>query len=330
MANLALYIGIMIIIAAIAIGISVIAYNRHLDKVTRGEVHDTHSMVPEPRSTTGIVYKIILMVIVVLIYFSVGTMSGNISNMNHRINQLENDVRTLTYKVEDLTYELEQKDRLVSGFEYEVSDPVDSIVNVDFKLWVREYTDDTTVTMDIAGRNIALEGNGNGMFYCNFPVSIFEDCSLPMVSITGNGKTVGETIEFPDYLFWDYIPFPSLTCQFETKPGLTGMKTTGSYSYDLYPGDNVESVTVTYLSEGRELKTMDITSQALKNETITLENGLDIGDDLTFRVEIVTKNGYRYVEQHLMIFQAKEYPEDYEYERIYDMDGNLLWENDKL
>ncbi len=31
-----------------------------------------------------------------------------------------------------------------------------------------------------------------------------------------------------------------------------------------------------------------------------------------------------------MIFQAKEYPEDYEYERIYDMDGNLLWENDKL
>jgi outer membrane murein-binding lipoprotein Lpp len=330
MASLALYIGIMIIIAAIAIGISVIAYNRHLDKVTKGEVHDTHSPIPEPRSTTGIVYKIILMVIVILIYFSVGTMSGTISNMNHRINQLENDVRTLTYKVEDLSYELEMKDRMISSFEYEVSDPVDDMVNVDLKLWIREYTDDTTVTMDIAGRNIELEGNGNGLFTCNFSVSIFENCSLPMVSITGNGKTVGETIEFPDYLFWDYIPFPMMTCQFESKPGLTGMKTSGSYSYDMYPGDNIESVTVTYLSEGRELKTMDITSQAISNETITLDSGLDIGDDLTFRVEIVTKNGYRVVEQHLMIFEAKDYPEDYEYERIYDMDGNLLWENDKL
>ena len=31
--------------------ISVIAYNKRLDKITNGEVHDTHSRIPEPGTT---------------------------------------------------------------------------------------------------------------------------------------------------------------------------------------------------------------------------------------------------------------------------------------
>ncbi len=330
MANILLYIIILLVFAAIIIGTSIIAYNRHLDKVTKGEIHGTHSSVPEPHSTASVIYKTVLMVIVIMTYIGISTISGIMSNMQSKIANLENDVRGLTYEVEDLKTELEQKDRLVSSFNYEIGTPVDNMVDLSIELWLRDYTDDTEVSLDIAGRHVELSRNSDRAFAGTVKVSIFDDCSYPWVNITDNGQTMGETLDFFDYLFWDYIPFPMLTCQFESKPGLTGMKTSGSYSYEIYPSDNVESVTMTYLTEGRELKTFDITSEALSRETIELEKGLDIGDDLTFRIEIVTKDGYRLVEQQLMIYEAKDYPEDYEYERIYDMDGNLLWENDKM
>ncbi|MCR4793276.1 MAG: hypothetical protein K5871_11035 [Lachnospiraceae bacterium] len=330
MANILLYIFILLAFAAIIITISIITYNRHLDKVTKGEIHDTHSSVPEPRSTASVIYKVVLMVIVIMTYIGISTISGMMSSMQNRITNLENDVRSLSYDVQDLKTELEQRDRLVSSFNYEFGTPVDNMVDLKIELWLRDYTDDTEVSLDIAGRHIELEKNSDRAFSGVVTVSIFDDCSLPWVNITENGQTIGETLEFFDYLFWEYLPFPMMNCQFESKPSLSGMKISGSYSFSLSPSDNVESVTMTYLSEGRDLKTMDITSQAVSGETITLESGLDIGDDLSFRTEIVTSDGYRIVEQRLMVFNAIEYPDDYEYERIYDMDGNLLWENDKL
>ena len=90
--------------------------------------------------------------------------------------------------------------------------------------------------------------------------------------------------------------------------------------------EKIESVTITYISNGEELETKDITQGALNGEAFTIELELANQEDLAFRTEIVTKDGFRFEEMSLMIFPAKEYPNGYEYQRIYDSDGNILYE----
>lgn len=323
------YIIIMILFAAIIIGISVVAYNKHLDKVTRGEVHDTHSTIPEPRSTAGVIYKTVLMIIVILSYLVISSVSGVVSGLQNKVNNLENSVDGLSWEIENLRAELDQANSQVSSFNYEVSDPVDNKVNVDFEIYLKDMSDGATASLSIAGREIELKKDPFGAYRCTAEVGIFENCYPAWVNITRNGETTGETLDLPEFFFWDYIPYPMFNCSFITSEGLFGKKFEGSYMLTPDHLDKIESVTVTYISEGRELKTIDITEQTMNGTYIEVEKGLDIGDDLSFRIEIITNDGYRVVEQSMMMFEAKEYPEDYEYERIYDLDGNLLWENEK-
>ena len=58
-----------------------------------------------------------------------------------------------------------------------------------------------------------------------------------------------------------------------------------------------------------------------------LEKDLEIGSDLTFRLEIVTKSGFCIQEQTVMIYDTAYESELVEYERVTDAAGNLLWEN---
>ena len=58
MTNLAISIFVMIAIASVIVVISLIAYNRRLDRIARGEVHGTHNAIPEPGTTAGITYKV--------------------------------------------------------------------------------------------------------------------------------------------------------------------------------------------------------------------------------------------------------------------------------
>ena len=330
MMSVFMYITIMILIAAVIVVASVVAYNKHLDKVTRGEAHDTHSAIPEPRSTAGVIYKTVLIILVILIYIGLSTVSGILSGLQDKVNSLDSSVQGLNFEIENLRAELQQANSQVSSFNYVVSDPADNKVNVEFEIYLKDVSDGTTALLNLAGREIELEKDSSGAYRCTAEIGIFENCFPAWVYVTRNGETTGETLDLPDYFFCDYIPFPMMNCSFSANGGLFGKKCEGSYM--LLPDhlDKIDSVTVTYISEGRELRTIDITEETLNGTYIELEKGLDIGDDLTFRIEIVTVDGYRVVEQALMMFEAKEYPEDYEYERIYDLDGNLLWENDKF
>ena len=42
----------------------------------------------------------------------------------------------------------------------------------------------------------------------------------------------------------------------------------------------------------------------------------------------MTKSGFRIAEQTLMVYSNPDYSDDYEYSRVYDNNGNLLWEDD--
>ncbi|MBO7532077.1 MAG: hypothetical protein J6W85_07480 [Lachnospiraceae bacterium] len=327
MAGILWIIILMLIIAVIIISVSIIAYNKHLDKVTKGEVHDTHSTIPEPRSTASVIYKIVLMIIVILSYLGISTANGMIGSLQSRIGELDAEVNGLQFEMQNLKSQIEEGERLVRNFEYKISDPENNLVDVGFKLWLKEFTPDTSVTLSIAGKDVALSKDGNGMYTGNVTLSLFDNCSVPVVSIKNGELIENETVDFPEELFWEYIPVPMFSCNFDGKDTLGGgTKYTGQYSMNFSFPEKIESVRITYLSNGEELKTMDITEGALTGEIFTIEQELGFGDDLVFRTEVVTKDGYRIEDCKLMIFPAKEYPYGYEYERIYDSDGNLLYE----
>ena len=42
----------------------------------------------------------------------------------------------------------------------------------------------------------------------------------------------------------------------------------------------------------------------------------------------MTKSCFRIAEQTLMVYSNPDYYDDYEYLRVYDINGNLLWEDD--
>ena len=119
MAGILWIIILMMLVAVIIIAVSIIAYNKHLDKVTKGEVHDTHSTIPEPRSTASVIYKIVLMIIVILSYLGISTANGMISSLQSRIGQLDAEVNGLQCEVQNLRYQIEDEARLVRSFEYE-------------------------------------------------------------------------------------------------------------------------------------------------------------------------------------------------------------------
>jgi cell division protein FtsL len=327
MASILWIIILMMLVAVIIIVISIIAYNKHLDKVTKGEVHDTHSAIPEPRSTASVIYKIVLMIIVILSYLGISTANGMIGGLQTRIGELDSEVNGLRFEISNLRSQIEDRDRLIRNFEYEVSDPENNLVDVTFKLWLKEFTDSTSVSIDIAGKDVALSNAGSGMYTGSVTLSLFDHCQVPVVSIKNGELIENETVDFPEELFWDYIPTPMFSCNFDGIDTIGGkMKYKGEYWLDFSFPEKIESVTITYISNGEELETKDITQGALNGEAFTIELELANQEDLAFRTEIVTKDGFRFEEMSLMIFPAKEYPNGYEYQRIYDSDGNILYE----
>ena len=66
MSIIGIWIVILLAVAALTVLFSIVIYNRRLDRVTRGEERDTHSAIPEPRTTAGVIYRIVLMVLAVI------------------------------------------------------------------------------------------------------------------------------------------------------------------------------------------------------------------------------------------------------------------------
>ena len=55
--NVAMILPIIIISALVIIGVIIFAYNKRLDKVVKGEVHDIHSNIPEPKTAISTTYQ---------------------------------------------------------------------------------------------------------------------------------------------------------------------------------------------------------------------------------------------------------------------------------
>lgn len=332
MSNVAVYLIIMLAVAAVIVIACVFAYNRRLDRITSGEVRDTHNSIPEPRTTVGVLYRVILMAVVILAFLSISAANGKLISLQERVNQLQSDQSSLVNEVRDLRDRIDQEKYLVaySWWEYDGVDYDAGTVDMEYMVSLKEYSEDTAVTLELNGRSMPMERTSPGSFRGRFTLNLFDEYNRGMLYINENGTTRGESVEFPENIFWDFLPIPSYSCEFESGSSLGKMKYSGTYTVITDHPEEIESAVITYLSGDRELKTLDITEEVQSGKMITLEKGLDLEKDLTFRLELVTKTGFRIVQQTVMIYEVPADVESRDFLRILDSEGNTLWEDDYI
>ena len=330
MAVFSIYILILLAIAAIIILISIVRYNKHLDKVTRGEVHDTHSTIPEPRTAAGVSYKVVLMIILIMTFIGVSTVSGIVASMQGRINNLETSLNIIQNQLYTLQLSVDDHASRIESFNFNIGElnSSDNTATVETEVLLREYADETTVQLVVDDDVYELTAKGNGLFSADIVRGLFDEGYDTKLVIKEPGRNYTETVDFPGCLVYDFLPMPSYECSFELNERLGKTIVKGYYNPLVYNNEDVESVTVTYLSGGEELESFDITQETLNRETIDVDRTIPNGADFTFRLEIVTKSGFKIEEQTLMVYSEPEDYDDYEYLRVYDINGNLLWEDD--
>ena len=328
----------MIILAVLIIIVSIIIYNRRLDKVVKGELHDTHNPIPEPKTTAGVLYKTILIVIVSVSLISIGALSGTLISLQGTVQDLETtnseiwrQVCSLQEMVEEQNKEVSQCDLYFENVDYDTQ-TAEMIVKVRLK----KFADDTEATITINGKNVVLQKDEieNGVYYGSVKVGFFEELTDASILIKTAGIYSAESIPFGGSLAWNFFPFPALSGHFSTDR--TGGKLKYEGAYTILLADDTESATfdlpkvtdakLTYMTSGRDLKTVDITQQVLNGEEIVLEQGLDLENDLTLCVELTTDLGFKISQEYMVLHEGSYDPEKDEMLWIEDPSGTVIWE----
>ena len=324
MTSLTLIALLIILAGAIISLLSLHIYNKRLDKITKGEIRDVHSKIPEPVTTAGASYKIVLMVICIITFISITALYGQISFLNEKNANMQSAQNDMEDELTQIRQLLEENNRLVSNTNWELTDADldNNTVNVNFKAELKKFSDDTTVTLDLNGTSIPLSTITPGTYGKKFEAKLFEDYTQTKLLIKQNGITTTETtLIFPESLFWDYLPIPSLQCCFDSSIN----SYSGWYMLTNDHPDDIEKVNVTYVSNGNELKTIDVTKEAKDQSQITVDKDLGIKKNLTLCIEILTKTGYKIQKQSAVIFEDNPNYVDDDYMKIYDPNGNLVW-----
>ena len=147
---------LMIVVAVLIIAVSIIIYNKRLDKIAKGELHDTHNPIPEPKTTAEFLYKTILLVIVSISLISISTLSGMVISLRNDVDNMRNDQGELSDELYTLRSDLEEQARLVasSDWSFENVDYNTMTTDVNYSATLKQYSDDTEVTLSINGNNI--------------------------------------------------------------------------------------------------------------------------------------------------------------------------------
>ncbi|MBE6990795.1 MAG: hypothetical protein E7426_08675 [Ruminococcaceae bacterium] len=318
----------LIIILVVGITVTVIGflvYNRRINKIAKGELRDRHSPIPTPEATVNGVYKVVLMVVVVIALLSISALHGKVIDLQHSISNLQFAEHEL-YRLRDL---VEQSDKRVLSVSLEVSDP-DSAARtgkIHMTVTLEEYSEDTAVTLRFSGQSIRFEEISPGVYGAYFTGDLFAPCTEPTLSISDDGKTILEPVYdvFPEWIFQECLPLPGMTPQISSRSMLGRLKCEGAYTVWADHPNDIESVSLTYMTGGRDIKTLDITEKTVGEEEITLEKGLPLEGDLTFRIEILTKSGFKIVDQRLVCGNSDDSGVE-GFIQIQDLNGNILWD----
>lgn len=329
MSMLLTYLLLMFIAAGIVILVSVLAYNRRLDRIVRGEERDTHSRLPEPTATVGATYRVVLMAICVIAVVLMSTMYGMLRTMQDKLSMMQNAQQKLNSEIWYLQGLVENENRLVLDTYLEVPsvDYEKLTARVRYRITLREYSEDGVVSLQINDREIPMEPESPGEFVCDFESDFSDNIETARVILRESGRTSIEEVESPGDLFEKFLPMPTCSCFLTSDMYFGKLKAQGYYLVETQKAEEVASATVTYMTGGSDIKTVDITKQVKEQSEIALEKNLPLDKDLTLRIEIQMQNGFRTVKQFMACYAAVTDAVGVEYERILDAEGNILWEN---
>ena len=329
MSMLITYLFIIFIVAGIVVLVSILAYNRRLDRIARGEERDTHSRLPEPTATVGAAYRAVLMVICVITLVCMGTMYGMLRTMQEKLSVMQNAQQKLNSEIWYLQDLVKKENRMVLDTYLEVPsvDYEKLTAQVRYRITLRKYSDSCEVFLQIDDREIPMKMENPGEFVCDFESNLFNSNETAKIILRENEKTRVEEVESAGNLFEKFLPMPSCPFFLSSDMQFGKLKAEGYYSVEVEKPEEVVSATVTYMTGGSDIKTLDITKQVQTQSEITLEKDLPLEKDLTFRIDILMQNGLRTVKQFMACYEVSPDAGGVEFERILDGKGNILWEN---
>ncbi|MBR1813258.1 MAG: hypothetical protein IJ773_05485 [Lachnospiraceae bacterium] len=331
LSNVGLITVILLGVAILIVILVIYAYNRRLDRVANGEEHDTHSAIPEPGTTAGIGYKAVLLGLVIFMFFSIGELNSKIDSLRSAINNLEQRQQNLSSEMYRLRVMMEESEKNVSSTSWDVldADLEAGTAKVRYQVVLKQYSDNTKVALRLNGQEIALPYQTAGIFSGEFTTGLFDEYTGAAVLMTENGITTAEETYFSENLFRDCLPMPSLGLNMsaETRNGKTEYE--GNYQIFVKNLDLMKTVKLTYLSGGRELKSIDVTEDVRRQSWTQLEKGLDVGDEgLLFLIEVTTTNGFTILEQTPVFGGENAAEQEYAYyQEILDAEGNSVWKS---
>ena len=331
-ASISMFVIVLLALAVIVIIVSILLYNRRLDRVVRGEDHDTHTSIPEPGTTVSATYKVILMGIVLISFFTISSMNGKISSLQNDIRSLQASQSQLGAQITSLEQQIEEQDRTVSSCTWEIveTDLEKRTADLQYTVLLKQFSDSTEVALRLGNRKVELLRSEGDYFTGQFTADLFGEYGEASLLITENGLTTTEQADFPAELFWDVLPMPEMSSHCDSY--LSGEKMTceGEFLIDVFDPGLVKKAAFTYMTGGKELKTLDVTSDIINRSWITIDPDLDLEGDLAYRIEIETKSGYVIVDQSYLVYQVAAAGGSYQQTmavslKILDKDGNLVW-----
>ncbi|MBQ4303646.1 MAG: hypothetical protein II774_04060, partial [Lachnospiraceae bacterium] len=267
------------------------------------------------------IYKAVLAGICAALAIMTGALGGQISSLNSEVGGLRSEIRSLRQELE----EKEEESSLVQDVSFEVRDPnyKKMTARVSYKVLLKQYSEDTSLTLRLDDRTIPLEPLGSGAYGADFKLGLFDSFKEEVLTITekGTSRTEDPCCSFTP--FWDLLPVPSLECSLSFSPF---SKYGGSFRISTEFPEDIKEASLTYMTEGRDLKNVDVTEKVRSQDYIDLEKGLKIGNDLTARICLVTESGLVVTDQSVLIHHDGTDLDSLEYFRIEDQEGKILWE----
>ncbi len=257
----------------------------------------------------------------------VAIIAGKLSTIQNELRIIRSNESSISMMLSDLRQQLSFDKMLAASSSLDILDVNydDRTALLHYSVNLKEYTGLTSVGLKLDGRLIPLEQTAAGTYGADFRIGIFEKITESTLCVTEDGKTVTEAIYMPEHVFWDFLPMPSFECSLSSGVKLGKLTYEGSYYVVTEHPDEIESVSVTYMTDGRDLITQDITKPVRGHEEIMLDTDMNVNKDLTCRVEILTKHGLRIIDQSTMIYEESFDETAYYSLRIEDMEGNVLW-----
>ncbi len=319
----------VLILAAVIIIISIILYNRRLDRIARGEQRDAHSNMPEPRTMASLIYKVTMFVLVLLTFLNTSSLRSQLDSLQGAMHSRIND---LNRAISELESRLEEEEKRVFDFQWEIKDAEleNQTATVQLSAFLKEYTSETSGFFSVGGKSVPLTVREDGALIGEFSENIFADLGEAKLVIKEGERS---TVEYQDWmgtLYESVLPVPNLhTNELEIRNGrIIG----GTYDLAVSPVfyDDIQVVNAVYITGGKEVRTADITEKVLKDEYILIDTDIKTEDYLILRVDLYTKSGFA-VKEWICLDHTVPYAEDDLYwmqgghRRVFDQNGALLY-----